>query len=53
MTNKEKIIIELNSYQIEWLESAVNRQRNGYQVDDGTLATLGQLLVDSVDLEDL
>ena len=47
---KEELTIYVSSYEREWIENAILRQERGQIVDDGTLATLGQLLIDSVEI---
>lgn len=46
----EEITVRLSSYELEWLESAIDRDSRGQVVDQGTLATLGNILISGAQL---
>ena len=41
----EEITVKLSSYELEWLENAIDRDTRGQPIDQGTLATLGNILI--------
>jgi hypothetical protein len=40
--------ISLSDYEISWIEQAKNREAMGYSIDDGTLITIGSILIDKL-----
>jgi len=49
MANK-KVNLKVQGYELDWIEQAKMKQERGSVIDDGTLLTLGQILIDGVDL---
>ena len=45
-----EIKVKMSNYEAEWLEQAVERSERGAHVDEGTLRTLGEILLNGVDL---
>lgn len=41
--------VKINSYQMEWFEQAKARLDRGLPVDHGTLATIGEIVLNSLD----
>jgi len=46
-----KYQINVKNYESEWIEQARSRLERGLPVDDGTLATIGQILLDGIENE--
>jgi hypothetical protein len=42
--------ILLSNYEADWVEQAKDRESRGQTIDEGTLQTLGQLLLDNLEI---
>ena len=42
--------LEISSYEADWIEQAKEREDKGQRLDEGTLCTLGQLLLDNIEI---
>ena len=41
---------DIPTYQVSWIEQAKTRIDRGQRVDDGTLATIGEIFLESIEL---
>jgi hypothetical protein len=45
-----KFTLSLSSYEIDWIEQAKAREDRGLPLDEGTLATLGNILMEKINI---
>lgn len=49
MANQKSIRVSISAYQMEWVEQAKLRSDRGLPLDNGTLATLGEIFLDGLE----
>lgn len=50
MVNQETYKVVISAYQVEWVEQAKSREERGLPIDDGTLAMLGTIFLEGIEL---